>query len=210
MKPKHNLAGRRFGNWTATKDTACREQEWGTYCLCVCGQRGWVRNYILLGGKSKSCGCRGGSFTLTHGQSKTATYRVWSSMRRRCRNKHQKAYAQYGALGVTVCKRWNKFENFLADMGVRPTGLTLDRVRNSRGYSPSNCRWATPTQQAENRGCAVLVTWRGVRKPISAWARERNIPYYVLHQRIQKLQWPVNRALTAPVAYLPKRRKLNE
>ena len=87
-----------------------------------------------------------------HGMHGTPTYRSWIEMRRRCRAKPGRVeYERYVMRGIKVCKRWDKFENFLADMGVRPPGLTLDRKHNSKGYSPSNCRWATHSEQALNR-----------------------------------------------------------
>lgn len=88
---------------------------------------------------------------VTHGMSYTSTYRSWLSMRNRCYRKGSEKYPMYGAKGIKVCKRWrNSFENFLEDMGERPEGMTLDRIDGTKGYSPSNCRWATPTQQARN------------------------------------------------------------
>ncbi len=87
--------------------------------------------------------------------SRTSTYRIWCAMKQRCLNPNTAAYHRYGGRGITVCERWVTFENFLADMGERPEGLSLERVNNNGNYEPGNCVWATPKMQAANRshGC---------------------------------------------------------
>lgn len=82
-------------------------------------------------------------------------------MRSRCSDQFNPMFHLYGARGISVCARWDKFENFLADMGVRPKGKSIDRINNARGYHKSNCRWATPKEQARNRRTNVWIRWRG-------------------------------------------------
>ncbi len=88
---------------------------------------------------------------LYHGLTKTPAYRTWAAMKNRTTNPKSQDWRYYGGRGITLCKRWHKFKNFLEDMGERPPHLTLDRVNNNRGYSPSNCRWATKREQRLNQ-----------------------------------------------------------
>ena len=87
----------------------------------------------------------------THGETGSREHRTWKAMRRRCNDPNQIGWVHYGGRGITCCKRWNKFENFLADMGRKPKGLTIERMNNSKGYSPKNCKWATWSEQNKNK-----------------------------------------------------------
>lgn len=108
---------------------------------------------------------------LRHGLSKTPIYKRWQSMLSRCRNPNHVAYKHYGGRGITVCERWLTFENFYADMGDAPPGLTLDRIDNNAGYSPENCRWATRAEQGTNRRHTGLTEAdvRAIREARANW-----------------------------------------
>lgn len=134
--------------------------------------------------------------TVTHRMTKTATYTTWRGMVERCTNPKNNHWHIYGARGISVCARWRSFENFLADMGPRPDGMTLDRIDNSRGYEPGNCRWATPAQQSRNTERNVWIDWDGRRKTLKDWAADLGIAHRALTYRLRR--WPLHKAMTTP------------
>ena len=127
------------------------------------------------------------------------TYKIWCGIKDRCSNPRTRIFRHYGGKGIFLCARWQKFENFLADMGVCPSGLEIDRIDNSKGYEPGNCRWATRQQQCRNYSRNVLLSFRGETKTMIEWSEILSLPYHTLKKRVQAYGWSVDRALTSPV-----------
>lgn len=126
-------------------------------CQCQCGVVKAIKSDALVYAGQTSCGCKAGAKIHGHRRTEehkngTPTYVTWGAMRNRCHNPKHSAYERYGAKGIHVCDEWRySYPTFLADMGERPKGMTLDRIDSSKGYTKSNCRWATSTEQYENK-----------------------------------------------------------
>ena len=118
---------------------------------------------------------------------RSGTYRAWVDMHGRCTRPSHRSYRWYGAQAVSVCARWKKFENFLADMGDRPPSMTLDRYPSKNGnYEPGNCRWATAQQQQNNRRSNVRVRFRGRDLTAAELAREFGLKPKLVQERLRR------------------------
>ena len=137
------------------------------------------------------------------GASESPTYTSWRAMVDRCTQPGHTKWAQYGGAGVTVCARWlgdRGFATFLADMGERREGMTLDRIDRTRGYQPGNCRWATSSQQALNRSITrTLAHPDGRVMALTEWARVSGLKVATLWKRLQS-GWPIEKAVAEPTA----------
>ena len=128
-------------------------------------------------------------------------YTAWSNMLRRCDNPKHPQFKNYGGRGVKVHHRWWEFDNFLADMGLRPPGMSLERKDNSKGYAPENCVWATQKQQMNNTRVTTIVKLDGVSKPLSVWCAELRMNKSTVRKRVVRDGWSWERALLTPVYY---------
>lgn len=168
-------------------------------CKCDCGKTVTKPGFALR--KSRgfiSCGCRKINPQLTHGMCRSAIYRRWHSMMKRCYSSSNPSFCNYGGRGISVCQRWHDFANFYADMGEPPfQGATLERINNDGNYEPENCRWATRADQSANKRNTVLITHNGVTKCLTNWARTIGLDRKTLEGRL-KSGWSVERALTTP------------
>lgn len=164
-------------------------------CVCACGEVRVVSDDKLKRGLSKSCGCLRVKLLVTrqlkHGLSKTPEYHAWVQAKNRCTNKKDPSWPRYGGRGIKMCVRWldatTGFENFLSDMGARPTvDSTLERENNDKGYHPLNCVWANQVTQANNRGSNRKITHDGRTMTLTEWSRETGVPVPTLWHRINR------------------------
>lgn len=149
------------------------------------------------GSLSSRIGRLGDPRRSNHGKTKTREYNSWRAMRNRCLSPRHSHYANYGGRGITICASWQHFDNFLADMGPRPNGASLDRIDNNAEYSKKNCRWATKAEQAANRSCHRMIEYNGESKYLNAWAREYGLSRVLLRDRL-KMGWGMDKALKTP------------
>lgn len=174
------LTGQRFGRLTILGRAPSRGTRPHWRCRCDCGNEREIQQHFLSVGRTKSCGCKKteeiAMRNMRHGaayRSRTyPEYSAWAGMIQRCTNARNRAFPHYGGRGIFVCDRWKSFNNFLADLGRRPSSRhSIERDDNDRGYSPDNCRWALPEEQAANRRTTVRITMLGRTMSVAEWRR---------------------------------------
>lgn len=198
--PVKDMTGQRFGRLVVLRQHPDRSPSDRTVrwvCQCDCGNVAVRHGTTLRKGEAVSCNCRQreiGYESRKSGMSGTSTYGIWDSMLRRC---DDAGSARYGGRGIKVCERWKTWDNFLADMGEKPEGMSLDRIDNNGDYEPGNCRWATPAQQARNTCRNVFIEFGGRRMILTDWAKRIDINPSSLSNRLRR-GWSIERALTEP------------
>lgn len=195
-----DITGKRFGRLTVLRFVGKNKYgspKWA--CLCDCGKETTAYTGHLNGGSKKSCGCmtrevgrKNAHLMLRHGKTLTNEYSIWQAMRQRCKNKSSPTYYRYGGRGIKLCARWEDFSTFLEDMGHRPKGHSIERIDNNKGYFPSNCRWATPVDQQNNRRNNIVIELGGQRMTMKQWATEKGICYSTVMRR-RRAGWPPER-----------------
>lgn len=176
-------------------------------CRCQCGTEKEIRGSDLRRGAQMSCGCymreHQSKIKRTHGQAAigrvTPDYKSWQDMRARCHRKNHRDYHNYGGRGISIDPRWDTFEQFLADMGPKPTpSHTLERNDVNKGYGPDNCRWATKQEQSKNTRRNRQLTYKGRTMIAADWAREVGLMPQILVGRLRD-GWSLEAALFTPV-----------
>lgn len=201
-----DITGKTFGAWTVKNHVT--GEKW--LCQCVCGRIKELYKSSLLYGLSLCCGClnkeknrelgrRLQKFSLKHGKTGTPEYRAWQAAKNRCYNSKLKSYKDYGGRGITVCERWlNSFENFLEDIGERPSAShSLERINVNGNYSPDNCRWATKVEQAKNTRRNIYIEINGELKVVSDLCKEFGVLDKVVYARIAT-GWDPLKAVSTP------------
>lgn len=188
MSTKPSPIGSKFNMLTVlsrAENDRFQRSQW--LCRCDCGQEKVVALFRMTSGHTRSCGCVKGKVNFRHGMKGTPTHNTWCAMKQRCENPAHDSYEFYGARGITVCQRWrDSFEAFLADMGERPEGMTIDRIDSTGNYEPGNCRWAPEDEQARNRSSTILVEREGRTQCVKDWCDELGLDVDRVYGRIRR------------------------
>lgn len=204
--------GKRYGRLTVLEKAKSENGIVLWKCLCDCGEITYVRSNNLQSGGVKSCGClRKTSLpTLRHNMSKNRLYHTWASMKARCNCATHKSYKDYGGRGIAVCDEWNNsFDTFMAwalSSGYSDN-MTIERKDVNCGYCPENCIWISSDMQAQNRRSCKFFSYNGKRQNLMQWCNELNLSYKQVHNRIYKLGWNFERAISEPVHVDKRNRK---
>ena len=204
MKIK-DITGQRFGRLTAVKQAESLNDHTRWLCVCDCGKECIVHRSSLISGNTTSCGCykteNAKRLYSSVRQNDTRLYAVWNTIKQRCFNKNNRSYKNYGGRGIKMCDEWaNNYESFYLwaiNAGYKK-GLQIDRINNDGDYCEANCRFVARDIQANNKRNVKLWTINGVSKSLAEWCKEYDMDYYLVRQRVLKLKWTMEKALTTP------------
>jgi len=192
--------GVKFGRLTAKRLVGKKGKKTFWEFECDCGTLKEIPLYHVTSGKITSCKCLNREINTTHGKAKvngkvTRTYAIWSQMKQRCHNTKNSRYSDYGARGISVHVWWHVFENFLADMGEAPDGLSIERRDNDGNYCPENCYWATGHEQNRNKRTNRWIEYNGEKKLVSEWERDLGVSSGTITHRLAA-GWLIEAAVT--------------
>jgi len=207
MSKLNNLVGNKYGRLTIISchyevSKNSHKNIHMSVCVCECGKTITTRTTRLISGITKSCRCLSTELTVarnkTHGDADSVEYGIWCGIKNRCTNKNVKSYKDYGERGITICDRWLVYENFLADMGRRPKGCSIDRINNEGNYEPDNCKWSTRSEQQNNKRTNHIIEYNGERLNIKQWCTKLNLQYSTILRRCTLPGWTAEQILTTP------------
>ncbi len=197
MVKMQDLTGLKFNRWTVVSYSHRRKKLSLWNCICECGTKAVVFRSALTSGHSKSCGCLRDELaserSATHRMSGTSFHLVWKNIHSRCNNKSNRSYKYYGARGIKVCKRWDRFENFYNDMWpIYSEGMSIERPNNNKNYQPSNCIWIPKRDQSKNRRTNVFIDTPWGKMTCADAARKLQIrpsTFCIRRKRKPKSEW---------------------
>jgi hypothetical protein len=207
-RPIIDITGQRYGRLTVIEKIGRKNKHTYWKCQCDCGKEVIVTSNGLRTGKTKSCGCLKKEISRkafeTHGLSKRhrRLHAIWCKIKIRCFNKNAPCYKNYGGRGITMCLDWaDSFQRFFdwAMTNGYTDELTIDRINNNGNYEPSNCRWATPKEQARNRRTSVYLTINGITMTLPEWADRSGINLEIIRTRINRYGWSPEKAVFTPL-----------
>ena len=196
-----DLRGQKFNKLTVIERIDGKRTKWK--CQCECGNITEVSSANLKSGAVKSCGClrHKQSHNYMHGKSKSSLYQMWKSMIYRCEKPNHIAYKFYGERGISVCDEWHDFlvfEKWVMETKPEPN-YTIERIDVNEGYNPLNCTWIPMKEQANNRRSCVMITYGNETHNLKEWCDLLKLNYKLVHNRIYKLGWDFEKAISHPV-----------
>ncbi|WP_392355831.1 hypothetical protein PSR14_31170 (plasmid) [Bacillus sp. A01H] len=209
MSNRIDLTGKKFGRLIVIGSNGTdKYYKLFWKCKCDCGKNVSVRGDRLKSGNTKSCGCLNAELVKKRAAEKSIMgrvkeerlYRIWQSMKQRCYDKNSCEFERYGKRGITICEEWTSnyyaFKEWAIQNGYS-NSLSIDRINVNGDYTPENCKWSTPKEQANNRRNSWFLVYKGKKQTLAEWSDELKIPYACLYRRL-KSNWPIEKAFTKP------------